>query len=170
MSEEQFTLFYRGTFSNWKRCRFVVEGDLYSSTEKHMMIGKARLFGDKRVEDLMWGLDDPKSLQSLGRTVNGFDKNVWNVKARDIVYKGCYAKFQQNEDFNALLLSTTGTTLVEASSVDRIWGIGLAETDLRAKDRSQWRGTNWLGEVLTKVREDFIGLVYTTENFGWSNA
>jgi len=36
---------------------------------------------------------------------------------------------------------------------DKIWGIGLAEDDPRAKDKRTWQGTNWLGQVLTKVRE-----------------
>jgi len=35
-----------------------------------------------------------------------------------------------------------------------IWGIGLAADDPRAKGRSTWLGTNWLGEAIQRVRED----------------
>jgi hypothetical protein len=43
---------------------------------------------------------------------------------------------------------------VEASPYDRIWGIGLGEEQARITPPEQWLGTNWLGEVLTKLRDD----------------
>lgn len=46
--------------------------------------------------------------------------------------------------------------MVEASPVDTVWGIGLDQNDTRAWDRSQWKGTNWLGVVLTRLREDIF--------------
>jgi len=51
-----------------------------------------------------------------------------------------------------MLLRTEGT-LVEASPYDVIWGIGLKSTDPDAQSRATWKGLNWLGEVLTKVRD-----------------
>lgn len=54
------------------------------------------------------------------------------------------------------MLDTAGTTLVEASPYDRIWGIGLAASNPKALDRKMWRGTNWLGQALTEVREEIV--------------
>lgn len=53
-----------------------------------------------------------------------------------------------------MLLATAGTTLVEASSSDTLWGIRLASDNPDALVRSRWRGANWLGETLTTLRDD----------------
>lgn len=70
-----------------------------------------------------------------------------------IVWRGNQAKFTQNPELLQLLLDTRGTTLAEASPTDCIWGIGLAEDDPAAHHRDAWRGQNWLGEVLTALRD-----------------
>jgi len=46
--------------------------------------------------------------------------------------------------------------LAGASPYDTKWGIGLARDDPRAKQRHLWRGTNYLGEILTQVRDEMI--------------
>ena len=74
----------------------------------------------------------------------------------EIVSTGNHSKFTQNADLKATLFATAGTTLVEASPYDRIWGVGLAEDDLRIRDRKKWRGQNRLGEILTQLREDLM--------------
>jgi ribA/ribD-fused uncharacterized protein len=92
--------------------------------------------------------------------VKNFDAEAWNAVSRGFVYEANMAKFGQNEDLLQYLLATGDRELVEASPYDRIWGIGIGlparDPANREKllDKSQWRGTNWLGEVLMKVRRD----------------
>jgi ribA/ribD-fused uncharacterized protein len=50
-------------------------------------------------------------------------------------------------------MKTGDKEIVEASPVDKIWGIGLHETDPDALDKSKWQGTNWLGEAIMQVRD-----------------
>ena len=45
------------------------------------------------------------------------------------------------------LLDTAGTTLVEASP---------REKNPKALNRKTWRGSNWLGEILTDLREEIM--------------
>jgi ribA/ribD-fused uncharacterized protein len=92
----------------------------------------------------------------LGRQVQNFDDAIWKQNAMGIVYKGSYAKFTQNENLKKHLLKTEGTTLVEASPMDAIWGIGMGADNPKAQDRKTWRGKNQLGEILTKLREDLL--------------
>ncbi len=116
-----------------------------------MMARKALLFGDIKSLDKIMASHSPREQKAIGRTIREFKPEVWNAHARDYVYTANLAKFSQNQDLKRVLLETRGL-IVEASPLDTIWGIGLDEDDPRALDKAQWKGTNWLGEVLTKVR------------------
>ena len=64
-----------------------------------------------------------------------------------------YLKFSQNEIFKQKLLETGNRILVEASPVDKIWGVGLDENDENILDESKWKGQNLLGKALMEVRK-----------------
>jgi len=121
------------------------------------MAEKARMFNDAEALDAIMKAAHPREQKQLGRLVKNFVKDPWNKIAKRIMYRGCFAKFQQNPSLLKALLDTVGTTLVEASPTDKIWGIGLKEDDPRAQSRDTWLGTNWLGETLTSVRNDLQG-------------
>jgi ribA/ribD-fused uncharacterized protein len=159
LNMEKFIFFWgnkceNGVFSNWYYSPFVLDGVKYTCVEQYMMSEKAHLFGDEEVFAKIMATGDPREQKALGRAVKGFDKEKWEQVAQDIVYKACYAKFTQNPELEKALMATGDTILVEASPRDPIWGIGLAGNDPRALNRSTWKGLNWLGEILTRVRED----------------
>ena len=52
-----------------------------------------------------------------------------------------------------IILSTGDKILVEASPYDTIWGVGLGENNDLILDEKNWKGTNFLGEVLMDVRK-----------------
>ena len=66
---------------------------------------------------------------------------------------GDSAKFSQSIPLRDFLLNTQERVLVEASPVDRIWGIGLAADDSEVANPPKWRGLNLLGFALMDVRE-----------------
>jgi ribA/ribD-fused uncharacterized protein len=138
--------------SQWWPCRFTIDSVAYASAEQFMMVGKARLFRDSDVADRILATSDPSRAKALGRTVRGYDEAAWSAARFDLVTRGNVAKFEQDEGLRRYLLSTRDEVLVEASPVDRIWGIGLAADAADAADPSRWRGLNLLGFALMRAR------------------
>lgn len=124
--------------------------------EQYMMHGKAIVFGDREIAEQILAATQPKAQKALGRKVRNFDDVIWKRNREAIVLAGNRLKFTQNEHLKAALIATRGTTLVEASPRDRIWGIGLGAKDPRAQNEATWKGQNLLGKILTKLREELI--------------
>lgn len=154
MNEEKFTYFWGGPFSQWLASNFEVQGVKYNCAEQYMMAMKAKTFNDEDTRRLIMEAENPKEQKALGRKVKNFNADVWNGVAKAYVFIGNCHKFTQNPDLLKTLMDTKGTTLVEASPYDKIWGIGLKADDPKVKSRDTWQGTNWLGEVLTDLRNN----------------
>lgn len=138
--------------SQWWPASFVVDGNRYASAEHYMMAEKARLFGDETTRRAILAANNPGAAKALGRTVAGFEEARWEKARFDIVVAASAAKFGQNAELRAYLLETGDKVPVEASPVDRIWGIGLAANDPRAVEPSAWLGLNLLGFALMQAR------------------
>jgi ribA/ribD-fused uncharacterized protein len=94
----------------------------------------------------------PHAAKALGRRVAGFDEQVWDEHRYNIVVAGNLVKFSQYPQLCTFLLATGERILVEASPVDRLWGIGLGRDDPAVADPARWRGLNLLGFALMQVR------------------
>lgn len=145
-------------FSQWWMCPFVVEGTEYSCAEQYMMAEKARMFGDEEMLAAILKAKHPKEMKEYGRAVKNFDKDVWENGRYEIVKRGNLAKFSQNPELAAYLKETKKRILVEASPRDRIWGIGMGQSNPDAENPSKWRGENLLGFVLTEVRDELLAI------------
>lgn len=159
---EKFIFFWKqtekpyGCFSNWYRSNFILEDIKFNCVEQYMMWKKAKIFGDDSKATEILSVVNPWEQKAKGREVKNFDKAVWDKVCKQVVYDACKAKFEQNTKMMDILLETEGCEIVEASPSDNIWGIGLAEDDRRALSKSTWKGSNYLGEVLTKLRKDIL--------------
>lgn len=139
-------------FSQWYPAPFELAGDTYATAEHYMMAEKARLFGDEPTRQAILDAKHPNDAKKLGRRVLHFDEARWNAARFDVVVRGNLAKFGQHPELRAFLLGTGQQVLVEASPVDAIWGIGLAQDAPEAADPAQWHGLNLLGFALMEVR------------------
>lgn len=143
----------KSCFSQWFPAKFEIDGVNYQSTEQYMMAQKAKLFNDKDIFQKILQTDDPKKIKALGRLVKNYQDEIWIAHRYEIVVQGNLAKFSQDNDLKAFLLSTSDQIIVEASPVDQIWGIGLAADHVNATNPNAWQGLNLLGFALMEVRK-----------------
>ena len=139
--------------SQWYPCSFTEDNIVYATAEHYMMAKKAELFGDDAQKEAILASSHPNEAKKLGRGVRNFDQTIWESHCLDIVTQANVAKFSQNLPLKQFLLQTEGRILVEASPVDKIWGIGLAKDDKRVQNPLQWKGENLLGFALMQARE-----------------
>ena len=74
-------------------------------------------------------------------------RSDWDLVNMELMYKALKSKFTSHPSLKSLLLSTTGSTLVETSPSDLFWGAG-----------REGEGLNFLGRLLMKLREELLAL------------
>ncbi|KAL4236589.1 hypothetical protein ACF0H5_004974 [Mactra antiquata] len=156
--KEEFIFFFgqNYVFSQFHKVDFTVDGEEYCCMEQYMHHQKALTFKDMKTAREIMLTTEPKLHKKLGRQVTSFDPKKWATESVEVVRKGNIEKFSQNKRYREIMFSTYPKTLVEASPRDKVWGIGLGKNNEKAKDRSQWRGKNLLGQTLTEVRDTLM--------------
>lgn len=153
---EKYVLFWSGIYSQWYNANMEIGGIKYNTCEQYMMYQKALLFNDVEVANAIMREPNPREQKALGRKIRNFDDQIWKQNCMRIVYEANLAKFTQNPELKAALLSTEYRILVEASPKDFIWGIGMHYDDEGVDNPANWKGTNLLGQVLTLVKHELI--------------
>ncbi|MDX3802485.1 NADAR family protein [Streptomyces sp. AK04-3B] len=142
--------------SQWWPSPFVVDKVAYATAEHWMMAAKARLFADPEAEERVLAARSPAEAKKEGRLVRGFDDTAWERERFRIVVEGSVHKFASDPALSSFLLGTRSRVLVEASPMDRVWGIGLTADDEAAMNPERWRGLNLLGFALMQARERLL--------------
>ncbi|MBW8688197.1 NADAR family protein [Chitinophaga rhizophila] len=143
----------KSCFSQWWPAAFTADNHTYITAEHWMMAGKARLFADTAIEQEILQAPSPAIAKQLGRKVKNFDPVKWDAEKFNIVVEGNLLKFSQHPKLKEFLISTGDTILVEASPLDRIWGIGMGAAHEHAANPLLWKGQNLLGYALMEVRD-----------------
>ena len=87
--------------------------------------------------------------------VKNYDEAKWAEERFRAVTEINYDKFSQNKDLKELLLLTASMELIEASPVDRIWGIGMGLDNPNLLNRMLW-GQNLLGKAIVDARVSIL--------------
>jgi len=151
---DKYIFFWGEHPSQWYPSPMVIDGTEYNCCEQYMMQQKALHFGDVEIADKVMKTRHPSDQKKLGKLVKNFDKESWDKVNFQIVYRGNYAKYTQNEELKKLLLNAGDRLFVEASPQDVIWGIGLGENDANIENPSLWKGQNLLGWAVTLVKQE----------------
>ncbi len=151
---DAFHPFIKGVFSQWHPTSFTADGAKFVCAEQYMMAAKAILFGDQENARLIMASDDPAVQKRIGAQVRGFDEAIWHRWRYHIVHRANFEKFAQNAGALRQLRNTAPTMLVEANPRDWNWGNGLHIDDPNNQDPNMWRGTNFLGRILTLIRQE----------------
>jgi ribA/ribD-fused uncharacterized protein len=138
--------------SNFHPAKFIADDHEFSCAAQYIMYRKAVLFDDRATGQALLGATIPADIKSLGHQVTNFNNDAWFEAREQIAYDAVYLKYSQNPDLCAQLLSTGDKHLVEANAEDKLWGVGLAETDDRIEDPTKWLGQNILGSALMQAR------------------
>lgn len=142
-------------FSQWYPSEFTVNGIVYKTAEHWMMAHKALLFDDESTFQQIIACNKPAEAKALGRAVRHYEETRWNEAKFEVVVQGNIHKFAQDKTLHDYLLSTGDRVIVEASPVDPVWGIGLAQDSPKAMHPGTWKGENLLGFALMEAR-DFL--------------
>lgn len=126
-------------FSNWYRAKFTLDGKEWPTSEHYFMAMKTLDPGHREQIRKAATPAVAKNLAGPGGIIQL--RSGWDGMKYNVMYRACLAKFEQNPELSALLLSTGDATIHEDCS-DPWWGGGPNYPD----------GRDMLGRVLVAVR------------------
>lgn len=143
-----------GFLSNWYLSRFSIGDKCFSSVEQWIMYRKAMVFNDAASAERIMAEINPVKIKEIGRNVAGYVDSVWASVRYNELLKGLRAKFTQSDELRDLLLGTGSVILAEFASNDKIYGVGISNSDPNRFNREYWTGQNLLGAALLQVRDE----------------
>ncbi|RYR60940.1 hypothetical protein Ahy_A04g018028 isoform C [Arachis hypogaea] len=117
--------------------------------QAHKFIGMDDTLARDSIEKIK-SAKSPEEAAKIGRSMQRKRPDLvrpdWDNIKIDVMYRALKCKFSTYPHLNTMLLSTTGSVLVEASPHDLFWGGG-----------RDGEGLNYLGRLLMKLRSEFLG-------------
>ena len=127
--------------SNFFPAKFTIDGKVYPTVEHYFQAMKFP--NNPAFQDQIIAQKTPAGAKKMGATKVIPIRTDWDEIRDDVMKKALRAKFTQNEELKALLLSTEAKPLEEASPTDSYWGTG-----------KNGKGQNRLGKLLMELRAE----------------
>lgn len=141
----------KSVYSNFFPAVFQIEDIEYTSVEQFFQNAKAVECGKLTSARKIMNKVNPWHIKVIGDRVEATES--WNKMRMETLYRGIFAKFDQNGPLRRLLLESSGLNLYEATTdLYYACGIGL---DSPKWETADWPGENVTGKILMKVREEF---------------
>lgn len=149
---DDYVFFYKDWLSNYQRTNFEYKDHDFTSTEQAFMYMKAMFFQDYESAINILDSKTPNEARLLGRKVKGYDDKKWSEVRYKIFYELNLIKYTTDKKLQRMLLDQKfdGKVFVEASPIDKIWGVGYDEYQAEYNE-FQW-GRNYLGKIITNIR------------------
>ena len=142
-------------FSNFHPSPFSLNNITYNTSEHFIQSEKAKHYGDSKMELAILSCETALEAKKMGHQITkSKDTGEWKEVAKEICAPGIREKFHQNTNLMLLLLSTNHQTLAEASH-DTPWGTGVPLRDKKCLEKSEWKNTGILGEILMELRSSY---------------
>jgi len=142
-------------FSNMSEHRIEIDGITYPSVEHYFQAMKSKEFKDDEMYEKILKAKTTKAVKALGKKVKGFEKEIWDAKKDEIMFRGIKAKFVQHPELRKQLENTGDKMIGEADARNTYWGIGTSMASEKSKHPAKWRGQNRIGKMLMDLRKEF---------------
>ncbi len=156
VTKDDTVFFYNRSspLSNFFPAKLNINGTDFCCSEQFYQLCKAEEARDDDAAQRIMMSSDPAEMYRVAQNIKA-DPNRWTEGRRlDVMRRALMAKFQQNDYLRAILVSTDGKTLVEASPVDDFWGASMGLKELMQSPNPSFTGRNELGKLLMEVRND----------------
>lgn len=125
--------------SNFHVAPFTINDQIWQTVEHFFQAQKFPT--DKTLQEKIRLAKSPTVAKRLGRTKTHHFRSDWEQVKEELMLQALTAKFEQNPQLKALLMSTGTRELKEKASWDSYWGTGRTG-----------KGKNRMGFLLSKLR------------------
>ena len=141
-------------FSNFFPCVVKIGQHEFFCLEQAFQFMRAKILNKPLAATKIYLSRDVRFIKQTGTELG--TSNEWEVRKYEVMFSLLRKKFDQHPELKALLLSTAGLELVEATP-DRTWGCG-ATLNSNVLRKHEWPGKNKHGETLMLVRDKYLAL------------